>query len=297
MRAGAALRVTHGRRSCAGSAAAEAGAQFPFTIYASFGEHYISVSSESSSLLSHVARNLEPMLALEPVGSAAGTFYISEAQGALSTGEEGSTAQHHWDDLHSAVRTLHHAVIKRFIDVRSDLLWIHAGVVAFAGRALVLAAPAGQGKSTMVGELLEWGCTYLSDEVAPIDPVKRAVLPFPVSPWKRVTTNENYPPERLHEIPKVPVRLASTVVAAAPVSLGQIYLLRHVQHSTATPIVPCSPAVAVLEMSRNSFNSQESRAVEFGRLCEVASRVQAAYLDYADATEAAQRIIAVAPLA
>jgi hypothetical protein len=266
-------------------------AQSPLRIYVAFAEHYLSVTSRSRDLLSHVMSNFSPMLLLQPLGSEIAQFSIDEVEGAFTIAEEEWPRHQRYDHLHQAIRALHHAIIKRFIDTRRDLLWIHAAVIAFAGRALVIAAPTGEGKSTLVGELLEWGCTYLSDEVAAIDPKRRAVLPFPVSPFKRIATHEALPADRLHEIPKIPIRLVMGSVAASPVPLAKLYILRRARNSTATRVV-CSPGVAVLEMSLNSFHAEASRAEEIGRLCELATHVEVAYLDYVDATEAAKHIVA-----
>jgi hypothetical protein len=62
---------------------------------------------------------------------------------------------------------------------RSDLFFVHAAVVGMAGRAAVLAAPPGTGKSTLTLALQESGFAYLSDELAPIDVRTMTVHPYP----------------------------------------------------------------------------------------------------------------------
>jgi hypothetical protein len=52
---------------------------------------------------------------------------------------------------------------------RPDLYFLHAAALAFDGRAYLLAADSGGGKSTLAWALLHLGFGYLSDELAPID--------------------------------------------------------------------------------------------------------------------------------
>lgn len=59
-----------------------------------------------------------------------------------------------------------------------DLNAVHAGVVAFDGRAIVLPGTSHSDKSTLVRALLECGGTYLSDEFALVAEDGR-VRPFP----------------------------------------------------------------------------------------------------------------------
>ena len=54
-----------------------------------------------------------------------------------------------------------------------DRVAVHAGVVAFAGRAVVIPGPSHSGKSTLVQALVEAGATYLSDEFALLDEAGR----------------------------------------------------------------------------------------------------------------------------
>ena len=50
-----------------------------------------------------------------------------------------------------------------------DSLFVHAGVVAWHDRALVIPGASGSGKTTLVGAFLAAGATYLSDEYARLD--------------------------------------------------------------------------------------------------------------------------------
>lgn len=68
-------------------------------------------------------------------------------------------------------------------------LFIHAGAVAFAGRAMILIGHSGAGKTSTVAALVRRGAEYLSDEVALLDPATGTVVPFvlpmAVKPWTR----------------------------------------------------------------------------------------------------------------
>jgi hypothetical protein len=78
------------------------------------------------------------------------------------------------DVLAHAVWMLHAEVSAR----TRDFVLLHAGAVARDGAALVLPAKPEAGKSTLVLALLRRGFTYLSDELAAIDPVTERVYPF-----------------------------------------------------------------------------------------------------------------------
>jgi hypothetical protein len=77
--------------------------------------------------------------------------------------------------IHRAVWELHRAVH----DQVRDFLLLHAGAVARDGRALLLPAETASGKSSLTLGLLERGASYLSDDLAALDPVTNHVYPFP----------------------------------------------------------------------------------------------------------------------
>lgn len=59
-----------------------------------------------------------------------------------------------------------------------DLLFIHAGVISWKGKGIVIPGDSHSGKTTLVRELVRRGALYYSDEYAVLD-TKGLILPFP----------------------------------------------------------------------------------------------------------------------
>lgn len=66
-------------------------------------------------------------------------------------------------------------------------LFVHAGAVALGGRGWIIIGESGAGKTSTTGILLRLGASYLTDEIAVLDPAARTVRPFAlpmgVKPW------------------------------------------------------------------------------------------------------------------
>jgi hypothetical protein len=67
-----------------------------------------------------------------------------------------------------------------------EYLFVHAGVVGWQGRALVLPGPSRAGKSTLVLELVRAGATFYSDEFAVLDR-QGLVHAYPRPLWERLS--------------------------------------------------------------------------------------------------------------
>jgi hypothetical protein len=66
------------------------------------------------------------------------------------------------------------------VEATRELVLVHAGaVVAPNGLGMLLPAPSGAGKTTLVAGLIEAGFGYLSDEAAVLDPSTGDLLPYP----------------------------------------------------------------------------------------------------------------------
>lgn len=80
--------------------------------------------------------------------------------------------------------------VSTFIERIEDYLLVHSGVVARDGKAVVLAGPAGAGKSTLTMELIKSGFTFYSDEFCPIHKETKLVHPFLRSMWVKPEQKE-----------------------------------------------------------------------------------------------------------
>jgi hypothetical protein len=74
---------------------------------------------------------------------------------------------------------LNQIAIDRTPDRLPGRVLLHAGVVERDGVVVAVAGDSGRGKSTLTARLVQRGWSYLSDEVAAVDPVDLDVVPFP----------------------------------------------------------------------------------------------------------------------
>ena len=230
------------------------------------------------------------MLAPRATGTCAGSLEVVSEHGMLTIAGPKTISVGGFTNPASAARGLLHAVIQLLMAARPDLLWLHAGAVACAGRALILSAASGQGKSTVAGELLARGWSYLSDEIAPIDPTSCTVLPFPITPYKRVSQKQGLSNAEVLRLDKVRVDIHRDAVSTLAVPVERVYFLSYAPHARAVQLIDCSPAAAVIEALRNSLGSSTFREVELRALCELMSRVAGTHLSYASAPDVADQI-------
>jgi hypothetical protein len=111
------------------------------------------------------------------------------------------------------VRLLDEAVVNRL----SNLTAVHAGVVEFAGRALLLPGGTHAGKSALVAELLRRGAIYFSDEYALIDSSGKA------HPYPRPLLLRNGGSEQVPLLPED----CGAPVGKAPIPVGWILVLEY----------------------------------------------------------------------
>jgi hypothetical protein len=130
-----------------------------------------------------------------------------------------------------------------------DRVFIHAGVVGWRGRAIVLPGRSFAGKSTLVNALLAAGATYYSDEYAVLDRNGR-VHPYP----RRLSLRQ---PEAN------PTRISAAELGAdtgvAPIPIGQVIFTEYRPGAAWRP-KQLSPARALFELVANTLpNVSQSR--------------------------------------
>jgi hypothetical protein len=203
------------------------------------------------------------------------------------TSADGSSA----DDESSAAREAYHAVVKQLMRERRDLVWLHGAVVGCGGRAHILCGPSGVGKSTLVDDLVQRGWSYLSDEIAAIDPSSCLAYPFPLTPQRRIAHGTvRVDADAVHRVPKIAVDVPTERIARAPSPVAALQLLRQRHDGGPTASTGCAPGQAVLHLLRNSLNDTCEREQEIAGLSRLVSHVHSSQLAYSSLSSAAQHI-------
>ena len=135
------------------------------------------------------------------------------------------------------IRVLDEAVIQRLTTLRA----VHAGVVVWGERALLLPGVSHAGKSSLVAEVLRRGATYFSDEYALIDAEGQ------VHPYPRPLLVRNGGPAQLPMLPEE----CNAAVGDAPAPIGWILALQYLPDATWS-VSPTSQSEALLNLLRNT---------------------------------------------
>jgi hypothetical protein len=138
------------------------------------------------------------------------------------------------------------------------LYFVHAACLARDGDATIIMGASGAGKSTAAYALSSAGLRYLSDELSPIDPKRREVLPYP-----RSICLKNAPPEPLR-LPEnylhsewtlhVAARTLGASVARCAMPLKRIVFLVHDPGDEEVKITQLSKSEASVRLYQNALN-------------------------------------------
>ena len=123
----------------------------------------------------------------------------------------------------------------------TGVAFVHAGVVAWGGRALVLPGRTHAGKSTLVEALLAAGATYFSDDYAVLDDDGR-VWPCPLRLARRRADGRR---------DLIPLEALDAEIGRAPVPLGWVLETWYEAGAALAPR-PLSPAETALVLLRNA---------------------------------------------
>jgi hypothetical protein len=132
-----------------------------------------------------------------------------------------------------------------------DRVFMHAGVVAWRGRALVLPGTSFAGKTTLVAELVRAGATYYSDEYAVLDGLG-LVHPYPRDLQMRLPGSPRQTPLAVAHL-----NASAPGIAALPVS--HVVFTEYIANAQWSP-EPITAGIAVLEMLRHTIPVQRTPA-------------------------------------
>lgn len=139
-------------------------------------------------------------------------------------------------------------------------VFVHAGVVGWRGRAILIPGRSMSGKTTLVVELVRAGATYLSDEYAVLDTRARA-HPYPRKLWVRDRTTL--------ESERWAVESLGGARQMKPLPVGLVIVTNYKADALWRPR-PLSPGNGALALLNNTVSIQRQPAFAFPVLRQVA---------------------------
>jgi hypothetical protein len=179
-----------------------------------------------------------------------------------------------------------------FASAHADLLWVHAAAATLDGAAVLLAGPAGSGKSTLVVKLIEQCWQLLGDDVIAIRPGRWEALPLPFSPEVRCQSNQPWEDARLFlERPKDVVRVPPAQVARAPAPIAAIVFPEYVGPATSATIGQLTVVSAAQALATQC--AIDDRVKALSQIFRLSQAVPSYRLRYGDSESAAVEIASI----
>jgi hypothetical protein len=165
-------------------------------------------------------------------------------------------------DEEKAFRELQESVEAWVTALASRKIFVHAGVVTYRGKALLLPGRTHTGKTTLVMELVKAGATYFSDEFAVLDDEGR-VHPYP----RPLSIRSNGGPA----LDEVRVESIGGRVGKRSVPVGLVVMTYYKEGSRWNPH-PISAGKGALELLNNTIPAQVSPEAVMNKLQQVVLR-------------------------
>ena len=163
-----------------------------------------------------------------------------------------------------------------------DRVFLHAGVVGWQGRALVLPGTSFSGKTTLVAELVRAGATYYSDEYAVLDE-RGQVHSYPRDLQMR---QPGRPEQRA-----VAVEELKGAAGIVPLPVSHVVFAEYGESGEWNP-KPVSAGMAVLEMLRHTIPVQRTPARVMATLAKMMETATALRSVRGEASEVASSLLA-----
>jgi hypothetical protein len=163
-----------------------------------------------------------------------------------------------------------------------EYVFLHAGVVAWEDRALLLPGVSHAGKSTLVAELVRVGATYYSDEFALLDAEGR------VHPFTRDIRMRH--PGATDQVP-LPLNALDGRAGTAPLPIAMVVFAEFSEHARWAPEA-VTPGRAVLEMLRHSSPVQRTPSRTLATLSAMMRHARAWRSERGEASIAARSLLA-----
>jgi hypothetical protein len=252
-------------------------------LYVGFDGLTVAVRSEVEGVLRYVREVFDHMIVEVGTNCVAEIDVVAENQGFTLRSNEtdqypGTPAEHFLPVVKESIRV-------HFMKARRDLLWMHAAAVAKDDSCILIAAPSGQGKSTISTLLTDRGWGLLSDDIAPLSISNNYVIPFPMRPVRRVPLQTVVGDDEIHTMLRESVPIRKEGIRRQPARLRAIVVVTY-RPDEMSSISQLPPGTGALEVLRNLTNFIDHKGQAVAGIAGLARSIPIYSLRYSNQNEA-----------
>jgi hypothetical protein len=241
------------------------------------------VRCDSNALLAEAVKRLPFATVRDPEAKAGAEVFHLELRGEDGYGfRVGDEMRLEAAEAEAVLTEFGHDLMIHVAGEAPERVFVHAGVVGWHGRAVVLPGTSFAGKTTLVAELVRAGATYYSDEFALVD-VEGKVHPYARDLQMRE-------PGRAEQRGVAVEQLEGSAGSVA-LEVGQVIFTRFEAQSVWRP-EPVSAGMAVLEMMRHAIPVQRTPARVMASLTAMMAGATAWTTPRGDARSTAMQLLA-----
>jgi hypothetical protein len=248
----------------------------------------LEVRSDSENLLAQAAANLPFGAAIVPEPNAPAAESLTLASASAQAGFRlrlRGRILFQSDRAETVVARLRAYLILKAGEHSPGRVFVHAGVVAWHGRAIVLPGRSFAGKSTLVAELVRRGALYYSDEYALVD---RDGLIHPYAQDLQLRSPGSAAQR------SVPIAELRGVAGREPVRAALILFTRYKPSATWRPKT-LTPGQAVLQLLRQTISVRRAPATAMRNLTRMMAGAVALQTQRGEAAEAVNALLSAFP--
>jgi hypothetical protein len=252
-------------------------------LYIEFDGRQLTVRTDVPEMCDFLLHEYSAMVVPQPRESLGHVDFLRSGDGYLVRGARDTDYAAPVESLFEAIKD---EILFNFVIARQDLMWLHAGVVEFGGKAWLFAGPSGNGKSTLVTLLCERGWRFLSDDIAPIRMTLDEVLPFPQRPRRRVARAHVVAPESVGILERESIGIDDQLIQRTATQIGAI-VFPTFRAGTPAELDKVPGGDAAIKLIRDCTNFADHRGAAVSRAVELVRAVPVYSLIYSDGPGAA----------
>lgn len=255
----------------------------PFHLFVRFNDRHAAIACETGALARELQRRWGPIATSADAVVGPPVLHVALARlGASGAEVRDSMGRCERGSLDHAIHHARKSITTAFAEAHVGLVWLHAAAVARGDRAVVIAGPAGAGKSSLAAGLVTRDWLLVADDAVAIDVAHHHALPLPFNPEVRVTPRGDQDWRAFLAQRKALIAVDAARVRSAPAAIDAVVFPTYERGLRAPHVAPLDPVSAAKGLIEQALPGRAGHGRAIAALLGLARHVPCYCLRYAD---------------